>query len=40
MPSTERMKNSLMFALWSWITVNSNVQVMNVIDFLDFLVTM
>ena len=39
-PSTQRMKNSLMFALWSWITANSNVQAMNVIDFLDFLVTM
>ena len=35
--STQRMKNSLMVALWSWATTNSNV---NVIDFLDLLVIM
>ena len=39
-PSTQRMKNSLIFALWSWAIVNSNVQAVNVIDFLDVLVTM
>ena len=39
-PSTQRMKNSMIFALWSWATTNSNVQVVNVIDFLDTLVTM
>ena len=39
-PSTQRMKNSLIFALWSWATVNSNAQAMNVIDYLDTLVTM
>ena len=38
--STQRMKNSLMFALWLWETAKSNVQVVNVIDFLDLLVTM
>ena len=39
-PSTQLMKNSLIFALWSWATANSNVQAVNVIDFLDALVTM
>ena len=38
--STQRMKNSLMFALWSRATTNSNVQAVNVIDFLDLLITM
>ena len=38
--STQRMKNSLMFALWSWGTANSNVHAMNIIDFFDLLVTM
>ena len=36
-PSTQRMKKSLMFSLWSWATTNPNVQVVNVIDFLDVL---
>ena len=38
--STQRMKNSLIFALWSWAIANSNVQAVTVIDFLDTLVTM
>ena len=29
MPSTQRIKNSLMFALWSWATTNSNVHECN-----------
>ena len=36
MPSTQRMKNSPLFALWSWETTNSNVQAMNVIYFWTF----
>ena len=39
-PSTQRMKNSLTFAIWSWATANTNIQAMNVFDFLDLLVTM
>ena len=38
-PSTQRMKSSLLFALWSWAIANANVQAVNVIDFLDLLVT-
>ena len=37
-PSTQRMKNSLFFALLSWAMTNANLQVVNVIDFLDPLV--
>ena len=37
-PLTQRMKNSFFFALWPWAMTNANLQVVNVIDFLDLLV--
>ena len=35
-PSAQRMKNSLTFAIWSWATAKTNIQAMNVFDFLTF----
>ena len=36
--SAQRMKNSLIFTLWSWAKTDTNVQILDVIDFLDFLI--
>ena len=38
-PLTQRMNNSLLFALWSWAIANLNLQAVNVKTFLDLLVT-
>ena len=34
--SAQRMKNSLVCALWSWSKTDTHTQALNIIDFLDF----
>ena len=36
MPLAQRMKNSFVFTLWSWASIEVNVQIVDVIDFFRF----